>query len=89
MLWLCKYNCSYKHHAFPLSVFYLDGLSSDPGNRDALLDERRSVLRTEFPAFESYLQDLDQAQEATRTLAALRQSKVIRLLKSGGLLWDF
>lgn len=89
ILWLCKHNCSYKHHAQPLSVFYLDGLSGDPRNREALLAERRQVLQTEFPAFERDLRDLVQARDATKTLAAVRQSKVIRLLKKTGVLWDF
>lgn len=88
-LWICKYNCSYKHHAQPLSVFYRDGLSENPRNREAVLAERRHVIRTEFPAFEKDLRDLVQARGATRALAAVRKSKVIRLLQKVGVLWDF
>lgn len=88
-LWLCKHNCTYKHHAIPLSVFYMDGLSGDPKNREALLAERRHVLHTEFTAFERDLHDLVQARDAIKSLAALRQSKIIRLLRKTGLLWDF
>ena len=89
LLWICRYNCSYTHHAIPLSVFYLGGLSGDPRNREALLAERRHVLHTEFPAFEGDLRDLVQDRGAAKTLAAVRQSKVIQLLKKTGLLWDF
>ena len=89
MIWLCKHNCTYKHHAMPLSVFYMDGLSSDPNNRAALLAERSHVLHTEFAAFERDLHDLVRARDANKALAALRQSKVIRLLRKTGLLWDF
>jgi len=89
MLWICRHNCSYRHHPLPLSVFYGDGLSSRPDFRDRLLAERETVLRAEFPAFVDDARETDAIREAASQLDALRRSKLIRLFQSAGLLWRF
>ena len=87
MIWACRHNCSYRHHPIPLSVFYGDGLSSRLGS--VLGAEREHVLAAEFPAFLDDAGELHEGRAAALQLKALRRSRIIRLLKKIGLLWDF
>lgn len=89
VLWVCKHTCTYQHVGRVLSVFYADGVSSDQTSRHLIESERKQVISTEFAAFSQDALDALDAREALMQVAALRRSRVIRLLRSAGLLWKF
>ena len=89
MLWICRYNCTYRHHPLTLSVFYGDGLSSRPENDEMHFAERRRVLEQEFPAFLPDLAELTRGRQALARLAMLRTSRAVRAMQGLGLLWKF
>ena len=88
MVAVCRHHCSYRAHHHPLTVFYADGLSSDP-SAGLHRRERDAVLAAEFPAFVDDARILVDAPTAVLTVQALRRSRWIRLLQSMGLLWNF
>ena len=83
---ICKFNYGYKRIDATLSTFYLDGLSSDPTNKDIIYDEKRKVLSSDFQA---YLDDTNCFFELKSTVVNLRQSKKINLLVKLGLIKKF
>lgn len=89
VLWVCKHSCTYQHVPQVLSVFYADGVSSRPESRNIIEAERRQVLGAEFAAFSQDALDALEAREALTQVAALRRSRVVRLLQASGLLWKF
>lgn len=60
LLAVAKYGCSYRHIENVISVFYLDGLSSQPANQKKLDTERVETMKVYFPwyfrAYKTYLQ---------------------------------
>jgi len=89
LLWICRHNCSYRHHPLPLSVFYGDGLSSRPENEEIHRAERRQVLEQEFAAFLADVDELTEGRRALKQIDTLRGSRVVRALQGVGLLWKF
>ena len=89
LLWVCKYNCTYKAEKLVLSVFYADGVSSSKSAAALILQERRKVISDEFPAFVDDLQVMASAITDLPTLKLLRSSRWIKLLQRLGLLWRF
>ena len=83
---VCKFNYSYKRIDETLSTFYLDGLSSDPNNKDLIFDEKHKVLSSHFQA---YLKDNNQFSELKSAIVNLRESKKIKLLVKLGLINKF
>lgn len=83
---VCKYNCSYKRIDETLSTFYLDGICSNPNNKNIILAEKQKVLITDFKA---YLDDSNHFFEFKTTLENLRASKKIKLLVKLGLINKF
>lgn len=83
---ICKFNYSYFRIDETLSTFYLDGLSSDFKNKDAIYEERKKVLKSNFQAF---LQDSDELVELKTIISNLRKSKKIKILVKLGLLNKF
>lgn len=60
LLAVAKYGCSYHQVDTVISVFYLDGLSSQPANQKKLDAERVETMKVYFPwyyrAYKTYLQ---------------------------------
>lgn len=52
MLALAKYNATYRYNNNTLSIFYLDGISSDKANRKVQKAERKQTINTHFQIFE-------------------------------------
>lgn len=86
ILALFKYNCSYKKVDNTLSIFYLDGISSNPKNEDVITAERKEVLSTNFRAF---LLEIKELYELKTVVQNLKKSKKIKLLLRLGLLNKF
>lgn len=51
LLAICKYNASYKHLNYKISVCNADGLTCSPANAALIVKERRQILTTHFSAF--------------------------------------
>ncbi len=69
---LIVHNVSRKHLHFPVSVFNLDGFSSDPANRDLQMKERLVVQKRYFP---------DSVIETAKELNRIRATRLFRLLR--------
>ena len=89
ILWVCKHNCTYLHVPQVLSVFYADGLSSRSESQRLIKAERKEVIGAEFAAFSQDALDALEAREALTQVAALRRSRVVRLLQASSLIWKF
>lgn len=89
LLWVCKYNCTYKANPKVLSVFYADGLSSSAGASQIIARERREVIEAEFPAFVDDLQAMLTASVDLPAMKLLRSSRRVKLLQRMGVLWQF
>ena len=83
---VCKFNSTYKRIDQTLSTFYLDGLSSDSGNKTLIFEESQRVLKTEFKA---YINDINQFYELKATVLSLKKSRKIKVLIKLGLLNKF
>lgn len=83
---ICKFNYSYKRIDATLTTFYLDGLSSDPNNKDMIFDEKYKVLTSDFQAF---IEDNNHFIELKQTVENLRESQKIKLLVKLGLINKF
>lgn len=80
---VCLKGCTYKHINDCFSTFYLDGVSSDQNNRQALLAERADHVRSVYPLYYSlYTEWLDKKDELYR----LKTSASVRFLKKIGFL---
>ncbi|TDD75960.1 glycosyltransferase family 2 protein [Flavobacterium caseinilyticum] len=86
ILALFKYNCTYLKVNQTLSVFYLDGISSDSTQQEILFNEREEVLNSEF---KNIIEDLKELNELRRIVIGLRKSRKISLLVRLGLLNKF
>jgi len=86
LLWVCRQNCSYLAVPEVLSVFYMDGLSSNPGAGAVLIAERERVLLAEFPAI---YDDFLEGREALQALKNLRNNTMLRWLQSARLMKRF
>lgn len=83
---ICKFNYTYNRIDETLATFYLDGLSSDPNNKDIIFAEKQKVLKSDFQA---YMEDNKLFFELKNTVDSLRKSKKIKLLVKLGLLNKF
>nr|WP_315177563.1 glycosyltransferase family 2 protein [uncultured Flavobacterium sp.] len=83
---VCKFNCSYKKIDETLSVFYLDGLSSDYKNKNMISEESQKVLQSSFKAF---IQDSNELIELKTIISDLRISRRIKILVKLGLINKF
>jgi len=82
---ICRHNVSYKHLNKTIAVFYLNGLSSLPKNQAILHEERRSVLRNEYPLFIENSNELTQLRmfKNNRLISKfVKAAKAVGLLKS-------
>lgn len=52
---VCKYNCSYTHLSYPLTIFNMHGMSSDPSNSKLIEQERMQILNEHFSTFTSLI----------------------------------
>lgn len=86
VLALFKYNCSYLKVNSILTSYYLDGVSSNPQNKELILAERQQVLESNFFPF---LEDIIELKDLKRTVSNLRKSKKIQILIKLGLLNKF
>lgn len=82
----CKYQASYKYVNQTLSVFYLDGMSSMPENRNIIFNEKQEVLSS---SYSRYLQDLDDTLKLRDEIASLKKSRIIKWLVKLGFLNKF
>jgi hypothetical protein len=86
MLCLFKYNCSYLKVNTPLSMFYLDGISSDWKHRELLISERQEVLNS---CFNGFVDDMNQLADLKSIVSSLKKSRKIGLLVKLGLINKF
>lgn len=80
---VCKYHVSYKHIPDVFSVFNLDGISSDIGNRQRIEAEKQQAIHDEFPLFENIYHELTEAKQLK---LALGSSRLVKLFKRLGFL---
>ncbi|MBI9042253.1 MAG: glycosyltransferase [Lutibacter sp.] len=83
---ICKYNVSYKRIDRTLSVFYLDGISSQLNNREIINKEKNKILNKEFSA---YVDDIKLLLEINPLITNLKKSRKINFLIKLGLLNKF
>jgi glycosyltransferase involved in cell wall biosynthesis len=83
---LFKHNCTYLKVNQTLSVFYLDGISSNLANQKILLDEREDVLNSEF---KNLISDLRELNKLRTIFSGLRKSKKIAWMVKLGLIHKF
>lgn len=65
ILSICKYNFSYKHLPFILTVCNCDGLTCNPGNFAEMKEEIERTLKTHFPSFLEDYKRLDFLEQRT------------------------
>ena len=83
---LFKYNCTYLCVNQTLSVFYLDGISSNLSNQKIQIDEREEVLNSDF---KNLIADLKELNKLRTIVSGLRKSKKIAWLVKLGLIHKF
>ena len=83
---LFKYNCTYLMVNQTLSVFYLDGISSDFTNQEIQFNEREEVLNSDF---KNLMADLKELNKLRTIVSGLRKSKKIACLAKMGLIHKF
>lgn len=83
---ICRYNLTYRKVNKTLSTFYIGGLSSLKENAKIIFEEKQKVLKAEYSA---YVKGTNQAIKDKETVAALRNSKIIKTLVKLGFLNQF
>lgn len=83
---ICKHHMSYVHVDEILSVFHIGGLSSDPSNYGMKMDERQSILNSDY---KPYLQDINDIIKLRNQLETLKSSRIINGLVRLGFLNKF
>jgi glycosyltransferase involved in cell wall biosynthesis len=83
---VCKHQASYKHVNKTLSVFYLDGVSSDATNSSIIFKEKQQVLKSSYAPF---LQDIEDVITYKDILTGLKKSRIIQWLVRLGFLNKF
>lgn len=83
---VCKFNSTYRHIEEIVSIFYLDGFSSDSNNQDLISGERQYVLNSNFQAF---IMDNFELVDCEIKIGNLKKSRIIKLLVKLGLLNKF
>lgn len=86
MLCLFKKNCSYFKVNSTLSIFYLDGISSNFKNQKKLNEERNLVLNSYFKC---YVDDMNELVKLRLVISNLRKSRKIGLLVKLGIINKF
>ncbi len=98
---LFKFNCTYFKVNAILSNYYMDGISSDLGNKELLYNEREQVLNADFRGFVVTIKDflisdfktldddLKELRQLRKIVYNLRKSKKINWLVRLGLLNKF
>jgi len=81
-----NFHCNYLKINEILSVFYLDGISSDLANNKILLSERQQVLNSDF---KNLIENFRELYELREIVSRLRKSRKIELLVKLGLLQKF
>ncbi|TYR38235.1 glycosyltransferase [Sphingobacterium phlebotomi] len=85
---IIKEQVSTKHITDVISIFYMDGMSSDPKNRDTIETERKTFLEKEFSLFHhdyvQYFKLEDRLTKLENNQKRLQSSKGFRLLKALG-----
>lgn len=81
MIAVCKKEVNYRHVSKTISVFNLDGISSNPQSQQKIITEKKQVLQAYFPAYESLFDELQQANGLRHTF---EHSSVIRFFKLFG-----
>ena len=79
ILAICKYNMTYKHIDIPISYYDMTGYSSKKENRLQADEEFNTIMKNNF---EIYLSDYAEAKKNNNILVHLKQSRLIKLLKS-------
>ena len=83
---ICKNNVSYRRVNSTLTTFYLDGISSKPENRILIINERNTILESEYPAFIADIADIMIHRDIIR---GFKNSRIIQLLIQFGFLNKF
>jgi glycosyltransferase involved in cell wall biosynthesis len=83
---VCKYKATYLYVDKTLSVFYRDGMSSKPENKNVIYSEKQQVLESDYKPF---LQDLDDVLYYRDLVETLKKSKIIKWLVKFGFLNKF
>lgn len=75
---ICFENCTYKYVSSDFSTFYIDGISSNLENREAVWKERRLYIKEELPLLYNLYIDWIQKKDE---LYKLKCSRSIRFMK--------
>ena len=80
---VCKYNINYKKIDGVFSIFYLDGISSNPNAVKIRDGERKNVLNNSFPYF---ISEYERRKRADLKLEGYETSRIVKILKKVGFL---
>lgn len=70
---ICLYSCSYRYVSFPISVYNIDGISSDPINKLIIADENDKIFQTKYTAF---IDDYKKLNELEKELSMYKYSRL-------------
>jgi hypothetical protein len=82
ILAMCKFNMSYRHVPFEISVCSRDGISCRPENFPILEAERKLVINQYFPAFVSDYLEADGMRDALFKNDSKFLNRVVRKLRN-------
>lgn len=83
---MAKFGASYKSIDCIISTFKMDGISSQPENRNAILAERKKVLEEEFPFFIQDYLDLVEYEPYAKNFLKLKNSRWVSIGRKIGLM---
>lgn len=75
---ICKYNATYKHLNFVISVFDTTGISSQETYKERIIEEQAKILERDFSFF---LKELERKMQNERTLDTPPHSTLSYLMK--------
>jgi len=86
LLTLFKFNSTYRKVNNILSIFYMDGVSSNPCNEELICTERQFVLENDFNLI---YEEMHELKNLKSTLNLLKSSRKIKYLQKLGLINKF
>lgn len=81
ILTICKYNVSYIHVNKAITIYDVNGMSSNEKNIPLLKEENELVLKNEFPLI---LENIERLNVLEKGIEELKKSKIIKLLNGFG-----
>lgn len=73
---VCRFRATYKYVAYPVSVFNLEGISSNPANDAMINKEKAAILQDQYSAFLSDYKLLDEYRYELNNIRNSRLHKI-------------